>query len=77
MDGEVQRLGPRRAERNAGAFLGPNVLVPAPIRTLSDEYHDDRAEPVDSDREPAPDPPGVVRRLIEGLRRLSRRGDRT
>ena len=42
------------------------------VRTLSDEYRD-VAEPVDSDRVPAPDPPGLGRRLVELLDRLGRR----
>jgi hypothetical protein len=61
----------RQAERNAGAFLGPDVLVPAPMRTLDDEYHDAPTEPEDSDREPEPEQPGAIRRV---LHRLTRRG---
>jgi hypothetical protein len=61
----------RQAQRNAGAFLGPDVLVPAPMRTLSDDYHDEPAEPEESDREPVPEPPGKLRRLFAWL---SRRG---
>ena len=44
------------------------VGVPA-VRTRSDEYHD-VPEPVDSEREPVPDPPGLLRRLENRLRRL-------
>jgi hypothetical protein len=58
-------------ERNAGAFLGPDVLVPAPLRTLEDDYHDEPTEPEDSDGEPEPESPGVIRRLLD---RLIRRG---
>jgi hypothetical protein len=45
------------------------------VRTLSDEYRD-VAEPEDSDRVPAPDPPGGIERLVVGVRNLVRR-DRT
>ncbi len=34
-----------RTERNAGAFLGPDLLIPVPMRTLSDEYRDEPAAP--------------------------------
>jgi hypothetical protein len=63
----------RRQERNAGAFLGPDMLVPVPMRTLGDEYHDEPTEPEDSDRVPKPDPPGLVRRVIDQLSRRSNR----
>jgi hypothetical protein len=62
----------RDAEGNAGAFLGPDILVPVPMRTLSDDYQDEPPEPAD-DRVPEPDPPGRLRRLFE---RLTRRSDR-
>lgn len=57
---------PRRAERNAGAFLGPDMLIPVPMRTLSDEYRD---EPTDPEPEPEPEPerPGRIRRVVERL----------
>jgi hypothetical protein len=42
------------------------------MRTLSDEYHDEPTEPEDSDRVPEPDPPGLVRGVID---KLSRRSD--
>jgi hypothetical protein len=58
---------PRRVERNAGAFLGPDVLVPAPMRTLGDDYHDEPAEPEDSDREPEAEPPGAIKRIVDRL----------
>ena len=41
----------RRAERNAGAFLGPAGMIPVPTRTLSNDYSDE-PEPEDSDRVP-------------------------
>ena len=58
---------PRRAEGNAGAFLGPDLMVPVPMRPLPAEDQDGPREPKDSDREPAPDAPGFVRRLIARL----------
>ncbi len=60
---------PRRsATRNAGAFLGPDLLVPVPLRTLDDDYRDEPAEPEESDREPAPEPRGRVRRVLDRLK---------
>jgi hypothetical protein len=67
----MSRPKPRRAERNAGAFLGPDILVPAPMRTLSDDYRDEPTEP-EEEREPEEEPLGVFRRMIE---RLARRPD--
>lgn len=64
--------GRREPVRNAGAFLGPDLLVPAPMRTLSDDYHDEPAEPVDSEAVPEPESPGLVRRVIDGLKRRMR-----
>jgi hypothetical protein len=62
----------RRAERNAGAFLGPAGMIPVPTRTLSDDYSDE-PEPEDSDRVPEPKEPGRVRRLLDKLGRHSDR----
>jgi hypothetical protein len=59
----------RRAEQSAGAFLGPDLLVPAPIRTLSDEYRDEPTESQDSDRVPEMEPPSRVRRVLDRLGR--------
>ncbi len=36
---------PKRPEPNAGAFLGPDILAPIPMRTLSDDYRDEPANP--------------------------------
>lgn len=60
----------RQAERNAGVFLGPAPLPPivVPMRTRSDEYRDEPVEPEDSDRVPAPEPPGRLQRLIRRIR---------
>jgi hypothetical protein len=59
----------KRAQRSAGAFLGPDLLVPVPMSTLSDEYRDEPTEPEDSEREPELEPPGRVRRVLDKLRR--------
>ncbi len=60
---------PRRAERNAGAFLTPTdySMIPVPMRTLSDEYHDEPAEPRDSEAVPPPEPESSIRRVVERL----------
>ena len=51
-------MSQRKAERNAGAFLSPTdgSMIPVPMRTLSDEYHDEPTDPPD-DRVPEPEPP--------------------
>ena len=64
----------KHVERNAGAFLGPDVLIPALMRTLSDDYHDIPSEPEDTDRVPEPEGPGLIRRVIDRLTRRSDRG---
>jgi len=65
------RSKPRKAERNAGAFLGPDLLVPIPMSTPGDEYRDKPADPEDSERdpEPEPEPRGLIRRVLERLTR--------
>ncbi len=65
----MSRSKPSHGERNAGAFLGPDLLVPAPMRTLEDDYHDEPTEPEDSDREPEPESPGPIRRVLDRLTR--------
>jgi hypothetical protein len=60
-----------RTKQNAGAFLGPDMLVPMPMHTLDDEYRDEPTEPED-DREPEPEPAGLLSRLVN---RLTRRMD--
>ena len=61
-----------RGKRSAGAFLGPDMLAPVPMHTLGDEYSDRPTEPPD-DREPEPDPPGLIRRMVARLERAFRR----
>ena len=64
---------PKQAERNAGAFINPagtgGGAIPVPMRTLSDEWHDEPTEPEDSDRVPEPEPTGLVHRIVESLQR--------
>ena len=49
-------------------FLTPDGVIGIPaVRTLSDEYRE-VPEPVDSDREPAPEPPGRVKRATGRVR---------
>jgi hypothetical protein len=60
---------PKRAVHNAGAFLTPDNYggqIPVPMSTLSDDYKDEPTEP-EEDHEPEPEPPGVVRRIVERL----------
>ncbi len=67
----MSRPRQRHTERNAGAFLGPDILIPAPMRTLSDDYRDEPTEPEDSDRLPEPEPPGLARRMLDRLGRAT------
>ena len=69
----MSRPDPRQAEGNAGAFLGPDVMIPVPMRPLPAAGNDGPTEPKDSEREPAPEAPGFIRRLIA---RLSPQPDR-
>jgi hypothetical protein len=61
--------GRKRGERNAGAFMGSDAfgMIAVPSRSLSDEYHDEPAEPEDSDRVPEPEPPGRIKRIVKRL----------
>ena len=63
----------KHAQHNAGAFLGPDLLAPIPMKTLSDEYHDTPAEPEDSDRVPPPEVPGRVRQFLDQLTAIGKR----
>ena len=62
----MSRSKTKHAQPNSGAFLGPDMTVPVPMRTLSDEYHDTPTEPED-DRVPEPEPPGLIRRVVDRL----------
>jgi hypothetical protein len=71
---EMPEPEPKRAIHNAGAFLTPDGIggpFPVPMGTLSDEYHDEPAEP-EEDHEPEPEAPGIVRKAID---RLTHRDD--
>jgi hypothetical protein len=65
-------MSKRKAERNAGAFLSPTdgSMIPIPMGTLSDEYHDEPTDPPD-DRVPEPEPPRFFRRMLDRLGRPS------
>jgi hypothetical protein len=67
---DMPEPAPKRAERNAGAFIDPSGIggaIPVPMRTLSDDYHDAPTEPEDSDRVPEPEPPSLIRRIVDRL----------
>jgi len=66
----------KRPIRNAGAFLTDTSfgMIPVPMSTLSDEWHDEPPEPEDSDRVPEVEPPGQARQILD---RLTRRGPRS
>jgi hypothetical protein len=53
-------------ERNAGAFMGPDIMVPVPMRTLSDDYEDRPTDPPE-DTAPAPERPGLISRLVRSI----------
>jgi len=63
-------MSQRKAERNAGAFLTPTdgSMIPVPMRTLSDDYHDEPTDPPD-DRVPDPKPASLVQRMLDRLGR--------
>ena len=63
--------GRRTSERNAGAFMGPDIMVPVPMRTLSDDYDDRPTDPPD-DAAPALERPGGMSRLLRGIRGAAR-----
>lgn len=71
----MSRPKPRRAERNAGAFYNPTgeTLIPVPMRTLSDDYHDEPTDPPD-DHVPEPEQPGLMRRVVDRLTGRSQPG---
>lgn len=61
---------PRR-QQNAGAFMGPDIMAPIPMRTLDQEYDDHPVEPED-DRVPPPERPGLVKRAVDRVLRRTR-----
>jgi hypothetical protein len=68
---------PKRAVHNAGAFLNPDGSgggpIAVPMRTLSDDYQDEPVEP-EEDHEPEPEPPGIIRKLVDRLARRAEPG---
>ncbi len=60
----------KKAVHNAGAFLTDTSygMIPIPMSTLGDEYHDGPVEPEDSDRVPEPEQRGLFGRLIDRIR---------
>jgi len=63
-------MSQRKAERNAGAFLTPTdgSMIPVPMRTLSDDYHDEPTDPPD-DRVPDPEQASLFHRMLDRLGR--------
>ena len=61
---------PKKAVHNAGAFLTDTSygMIPIPMSTVGDEYHDEPTEPEDSDRLPDPERQGLLRRLVDRIR---------
>ena len=71
--GDMGEPKPKRAQRSAGAFLGTDGIgmVPVPMRTLSDDYHDEPTEP-EEDHVPEAEPPTLVHRVLDRLTRRAR-----
>ena len=67
----MSRQKHRRREGNAGAFYADRPMA-VPIRTLSDDYRDVPMDP-EEDREPVPEPPSLIDRVVERLARRSER----
>ncbi len=61
-----KQRGPRKVERNAGAFLGPGGPFPGVMRTLSDELQDEPSSLEAELRGPA-GPPRTRRRLLDRI----------
>jgi len=55
-----------RAERNAGAFMGPDIMVPVPMGTLGDEQSNPDRD-LEDDRPPPKPRRGWLRRVVDGL----------
>jgi hypothetical protein len=53
----------RSRERNAGAFMGPDIMVPVPMHTLDDDYDDAPVDPPE-DAVPVPERSGLLQRLF-------------
>jgi hypothetical protein len=69
------KRGAKDEEPRFDGVLGPFQGIGLPsVRTLSDEYRD-TPEPKDSDRVPPPEPPGLVRRIVDHLDKPHGHGD--
>lgn len=67
--------GARRGKPRFDGVGGSSRCIGLPaVRTLSDEYRD-RPEPEDSDGVPPPEPPGLVRRIVDRLDKARGQGD--
>lgn len=65
----MSRKRHRGPERNAGAFLAPDMLLPVPMSTLEDEIPNKERELDFDDAPEPPEPPGLVQRLLHRLQR--------
>ncbi len=63
----------REPQRSSGAFLGPDVLMPVPTHTLSDDIPREPDE-VEAERRGKPDAERAPRGLRDRIRRLFGRG---
>jgi hypothetical protein len=64
----MSRTDRKRATGNAGAFYSPDGfgMIAVPMRPLGNDYGDEPTE-LEDDREPEPEPPGLIRRVVERL----------
>jgi hypothetical protein len=62
--------GASRANKSAGALLGPAAMIHVPVHTLSDDYAD-RSTDAEEERVPEPESPSLVRPLLDRLIRRS------
>ena len=69
----MSRHEPPDGRPKTKAFLGPDILAPVPLRTLSDDWHDQATDPPE-ERPPEREPPNLVRRVIDRLSQLADRG---
>jgi hypothetical protein len=58
----MERSERPEAQRNAGAFMGPDVMIPTPMSTLGDEAAEPRGRQHEQPRE------GWLARLVRRLR---------
>ena len=60
----MARREQRRAQPNAGAFMGPDIMVPVPMGTLDDAP---RAGDAMEDEQPRPRRRGWLERIVDRL----------